>query len=176
MRLPFYMSTVFIPLIGLCVDKYGKRAYLLVISGVLGTITYILFITVTPILPLIGLGKIFFKLGLTYSIFCGVYWPSIVLILPPKLIPIAYGLGTSILNLGLALTPIAITYIYNSSFSYEVTMVFFIVLLSLSLIIAIIILIEDIKSHSNLLNSVVKEKEPTVLACEDQEGLLKVKN
>jgi MFS-type transporter involved in bile tolerance (Atg22 family) len=57
MALPFLVSSLLIPFIGLTVDKIGKRGYLLIFSAFTGIITYALFILVNPIFPLIMLGN-----------------------------------------------------------------------------------------------------------------------
>ena len=81
MALPFAISSVLIPLIGVYVDKYGQRIKLLIISYIIGTFTFILFILNEPIAPLI-------LLGVTYSIIAAVSWPSLSLIVPKELIVI----------------------------------------------------------------------------------------
>jgi MFS-type transporter involved in bile tolerance (Atg22 family) len=58
MALPFLISALIVPFLGLLVDKFGKRGYLMMISGFMSILTYILFILVNPVLPLITLGKI----------------------------------------------------------------------------------------------------------------------
>ena len=79
MALPFLISTILIPLIGLLIDKKGKRVKALIFSSFIGVITYIMFITFDPIIPLISL-------GFSYSIFCAVVWPSFSIIIPKDFI------------------------------------------------------------------------------------------
>jgi Mg2+/citrate symporter len=57
MALPFLISSFIIPVIGMFTDKYGQRTVLLALSCIVGIITYILFIVMNPILPLIFFGK-----------------------------------------------------------------------------------------------------------------------
>ena len=57
MALPFLVSALFVPFLGLLVDRIGKRGHFMIISAVLGIITYVLFIFLNPILPLVTLGK-----------------------------------------------------------------------------------------------------------------------
>lgn len=75
MALPFLISSLLIPFIGFLIDKKGKRATALIFSAFIGILTYVLFIFFDPIFPLI-------TLGLSYSIFCGVIWPSFSMIIP----------------------------------------------------------------------------------------------
>jgi len=58
MAVPFLISSILVPLFGLFIDKLGKRGYIMIISGLLGVITYVFFILFNPILPLVTLGKI----------------------------------------------------------------------------------------------------------------------
>ena len=55
-------------------DKKGKRAKALILSAFVGIITYMMFIFFDPIIPLI-------TLGLSYSIFCAVIWPSFSMVI-----------------------------------------------------------------------------------------------
>jgi len=59
MALPFLISTVFIPITGKFVDKQGKRAKCLIAAAAIGILTYFMFITLAPLIPLISLGKSF---------------------------------------------------------------------------------------------------------------------
>lgn len=79
MGLPFLISSFLIPLLGLVIDKYGHRANTILISAVCGLITFILFLFINPIVPLI-------LLGVTYSLFASIFWPSITLVVPKELL------------------------------------------------------------------------------------------
>ncbi len=73
MILQLITSVIFIPVIGYFVDIVGKRTKMLVIAASLGVITYCLFILTYPTIPLI-------LLGVTYSLFATVIWPSLALV------------------------------------------------------------------------------------------------
>lgn len=60
-------------ILGQIIDRYGKRAYLCIFSSFLMIITFILFYSITPIIPVI-------LLGIGYSIFASVIWSTIPLI------------------------------------------------------------------------------------------------
>ena len=81
MILNFIIIVLFIPSIGYFVDIQGKRTKLLISAASLGVITYSLFIFSHPTIPLI-------LLGITYSIFSTVIWPSLVLIVKKEIIVI----------------------------------------------------------------------------------------
>jgi len=56
MALPFLISSFLIPFVGVFIDKKGKRVKCLIAAAGIGIITYIMFITVAPFIPLISLG------------------------------------------------------------------------------------------------------------------------
>ena len=152
MALPFFISSLLVPFIGMAVDKFGKRGNLLIFSAFLGVITYILFMATSPILPLI-------LLGITYSIFASVLWPALTLIVPKNIVGIALGFATSLQNLGLVFFPMIIAFIYTNTQSYDFTLLFFIFILSLSLGLSIFIEIEDRKQNRILHSVPFEEKE-----------------
>jgi MFS family permease len=79
MTLQLITSVLFIPCIGYWVDVVGKRTKLLVTAASLGVVTYSLFILTYPTLPLI-------LLGITYSLFATVIWPSLALVVKKEII------------------------------------------------------------------------------------------
>ena len=152
MALPFFISSLLVPFLGLFVDKFGKRGHLLIFSAFLGIITYILFIFITPIFPLI-------LLGFTYAIFASVFWPAITLVVPKNIVGVALGFATSLQNLGLVIFPLIIAYIYTNTQSYDFTLLFFLFILIISLGLGVYIDFEDYK-HNRILHKVITyEKE-----------------
>jgi len=83
-----------------------------------------------------------------------VFWPSISLIVPQDYIGIALGFTTSLQNFGLVFFPMIIAYIYTTSHSYDITLLFFIFLLIIATVLAVCIHFEDL-GHANVLNSVL---------------------
>lgn len=156
MALPFFISSLLIPFIGIAVDKFGKRGRLLIFSSFLGIITYILFVLATPIFPLI-------LLGFTYAIFASVFWPALTLVVPKNIVGIALGFATSLQNLGLVFFPLIIAFIYTNSKSYDITLLFFITIMVISLGIGIWIEFEDYK-NDRVLHSVSAQEVPKALS------------
>jgi len=143
--LQFISSTVFIPFIGLFVDKIGQRSNLLILASTLGIATYSLFILTYPTLPLI-------LLGFTYSLFATVIWPSFALIVPNDIIGIAYGMTSSLQNIGIVFFPLIVESLFIWTKKYEITLLFFFFLMINGLILSIYIKIEDY-SNSGILDS-----------------------
>ena len=131
MILNFIIIVLFIPSIGYFVDIQGKRTKLLISAASLGVITYSLFIFSHPTIPLI-------LLGITYSIFSTVIWPSLVLIVKKEIIVIyhlfmnnqgvAFGLSLSLQNLGIMIFPLIVKFMNVDTKNYEIVNISFIFL------------------------------------------------
>jgi MFS family permease len=151
-------TILFTPLAGLAVDKYGKRATMMIYgSGLL--------VLVHTSLGLTGLTPYFaiFFLGVAFSLVPAAMWPSVALIVEEKKIGTAFGLMTAIQNMGLFLFPIFAGYmldITNSGVSpqmvadgvahydYTYTMLMFAGLGLLGLLFAFLLKREDDKEGS----------------------------
>ncbi len=93
-------TIVFTPLFGGFVDKYGKRASLMLIGSLLlmGVHLILSLTYITPYIPM-------FILGIAFSLVPAAMWPSVALIVEERRIGTAYGVMTSIQNLGLFAFP-----------------------------------------------------------------------
>jgi MFS family permease len=113
MSIPYLISSISSPLLGHLVDKVGKRAVLATAaSGILLLVHLTLAMTdISPIVPMI-------LQGTAYSLFAAVMWPSVPLTVSKQYTGTAFGVITSIQNMGLALFPLIIASIYNTSGSY----------------------------------------------------------
>eukprot|EP00804_Cyclotella_cryptica_P002129 CCRYP_006549-RA/>CCRYP_006549-RA protein AED:0.02 eAED:0.02 QI:208/1/1/1/1/1/3/273/614 len=110
MSIPYLISSVSSPLLGHMIDKVGRRA---VIATVASTILLLVHLSLalldcSPVGPMVGQ-------GIAYSLYAAVLWPSVPLTVSKQFIGTAFGVITSIQNMGLALFPLAIATIYNSS-------------------------------------------------------------
>ena len=110
MSIPYLISALSSPPLGLLVDKIGRRAQIATFaSGLL----FIVHLTMavshsSPILPLIGQ-------GIAYSCYAAVIWPSVPLTVDKMYTGTAFGVITSVQNIGLALFPLMIVSIYKAS-------------------------------------------------------------
>jgi len=131
--IPYFMSAALSPILGIIIDKIGKRAIFITSSSVLVAIScfiaalcpYTSEPNYTCLLPLI-------LVGFGYSIYASALWSSIPYIVPARTIGSAFGLATSIQAIGLVISP-AISGILQgrTPYRYENTYIF---LGSLSLI------------------------------------------
>jgi MFS family permease len=110
MSIPYIISAICSPFLGKVVDNYGYRALIATCAPFLLIWVHLslAITTITPEIPLAGQ-------GLSYSAFAAVLWPSIPLVVEKRLIGLAYGVCTSVQNIGLATFPLIVATIYESS-------------------------------------------------------------
>ena len=124
-----YATILFTPIFGFLVDKRGKRASMMIAGSLLLVVGHLTLglTTITPYLPLV-------LLGIAISLVPAAMWPAVALIVEEKRLGTAYGLMTSIQNLGLFGVPILaglITDLVNrgkpegATLDYRLTMVMF---------------------------------------------------
>lgn len=70
MSVTFIMSSFLFPMVGMTIDRYGCRVYLLLFSSALILISFILLAFFYPLFPLV-------ILGIAYSLFGGIVWPTV---------------------------------------------------------------------------------------------------
>ena len=110
MSIPYIISACLSPILGGFVDKCGYRAIIATIAPAVLVAVHLLlgYTDISPVGPLVGQ-------GLAYCGFAAVIWPSVALVVDPRLVGLAYGTAFSIQNIGLASFPLIIASIYSSS-------------------------------------------------------------
>ena len=110
MSIPYIISGVMAPALGLYVDFYGGRAIIATVAPLLLVVVHFSlgYSSVNPIVPLVGQ-------GLAYSGFAAVLWPAIPLVVPERLIGLAYGVTIATLNMGTAALPLVVAAIYKAN-------------------------------------------------------------
>lgn len=108
MSIPYIISACLSPLLGGVVDRFAMRAIIATVSPLVLVVVHCFlgFSNVSPVGPLIGQ-------GLAYSGFAAVLWPSVALVVEPRLVGLGYGIVVSIQNFGLAVFPLIIATIYQ---------------------------------------------------------------
>jgi hypothetical protein len=111
MSIPYALSAVLIPILGLLVDRFGGRALLVSVSALVlvcvhTTLGYLL--DIGPIIPLIGQ-------GVAYAMFVTVFWPAVPMVIENRLTGLAFGVAVSVQNGGCALMPVLASLIYTDS-------------------------------------------------------------
>ena len=77
MSVTFIISSLLFPIVGVLVDKIGLRIYFLILSSVLIIVSFVLFLNIYPFIPLV-------VLGMAYSLFGAIIWPSIAYLIEEK--------------------------------------------------------------------------------------------
>jgi nitrate/nitrite transporter NarK len=112
MMIPYTISAVASPFLGYVVDRFGGRAWLALIAPILLVSVHLLFaMGGSDISPVYGMAG----MGIAYSIFAAALWPSVPLCVKPSHVGTAYGTITAMQNLGLALLPVPVGYIFELS-------------------------------------------------------------
>lgn len=110
MSIPYIISGVLSPFLGLAIDKFGLRAVIACIAPAILVIVHLLlgFSDVSPVGPLVGQ-------GMAYTGFAAVLWPAVPLVVEDRLTGLGFGVITSLQNLGCAVIPLVVAAIFNVS-------------------------------------------------------------
>ena len=151
MSIPYIISAVLSPLLGGLVDRCGYRAVIATIAPVMLVIVHSLlaWTDVSPEGPLVGQ-------GLAYAGFAAVIWPSVPLVVPGRLVGLAYGVAFSIQNAGLASFPLIIAAIYadNNDKYIPSVEVFFVIVALVGVLVGIYLNFYDYYYIDSVLNRV----------------------
>uniref|UniRef100_A0A7S0HMB8 Lysosomal dipeptide transporter MFSD1 n=1 Tax=Phaeocystis antarctica TaxID=33657 RepID=A0A7S0HMB8_9EUKA len=111
---PFLMSAVLTPVLGHLVDNRGGRATLCLLSALACLLVHLLLgLTALPAKVLL-LG-----LGLGYSVFAAVIWPSVAYVVDSKALGTAYGVVTSLQNFGLFAIPLLVGAVHEATLRWQ---------------------------------------------------------
>lgn len=115
----YISSAVICPIFGLIVDQIGRRVQLMCFSYLFLIGAHILMILPEKssqnyfvIVPLA-------MLGVFYSMFAAILWPSFALVVQKKYYGSAYGITTAVQNGGLAAVPLAVGWIWDTYQDYR---------------------------------------------------------
>jgi MFS family permease len=140
-----FASMVFAPFFGQLVDKFGKRASVMVVGSILMVPAFLLmaFTMIPPAFPMIVLGAAFVMVP-------AAMWPSIPLIVEKNRVGTAFGLTTMIQNIGLALFPWLNGSLRDATSDYTASMVMFSALGFIGLTFAILLRRADSREGGHL--------------------------
>lgn len=110
LAIPFFISACCSPFLGGIVDKFGHRAHLMAVSACSLMLAHVL-LAFTHIQPAVCLVII----GISYSIYAAVVWPSVAFVVEEHQLGTAYGLITAVQNAGLAVAPLLVGQIQDST-------------------------------------------------------------
>mmetsp|Transcript_22965 Transcript_22965/g.35382 ORF Transcript_22965/g.35382 Transcript_22965/m.35382 type:complete len:680 (-) Transcript_22965:30-2069(-) len=109
MSIPYIVSAFLSPFLGHFVDRVGYRSIFITLSPTILVIVHVVlgFSNTSPVFPLI-------LQGVAFSIFAAVIWPSVPLCVERKHAGTAFGVMTSVQNIGLTLFPIFVADLHQT--------------------------------------------------------------
>ncbi len=155
MGIPFIITAVCSPFMGAIVGRWGGNAVL-----ILGSATVLLMVHLTFALSSSWTVLIVFLvfMGLAYTVYAAALWPAVPSTVQKHQIGTAYGLMTSLQNVGLAIFPLCVGAIRAEAGEYSSVEIFFTCLAGLGIGIAVWLLVHD-QSEGGILNMAAEERE-----------------
>ena len=140
-----FASMVLAPFAGHLLDKFGKRASIMIIGSLI-LIPSHLVMAVTNIYPAWPM----MALGAAFVLVPAAMWPAIPLVVKAEQVGTAFGICTMIQNIGLALFPYLNGMLRDKTKSYTASMLMFVGLGVLGLIFSIMLKLADRKANDVL--------------------------
>lgn len=116
---PYIISAILSPILGLTIDHVGKRALLIILSSVILTCAYATSMMMpecdqcyNEMYPLV-------LTGIGYSIYAAAIWGSIPYLVPSTTVGTAFGIATAIQNIGLVISPTLVGLIKDNTKSID---------------------------------------------------------
>lgn len=167
----YLSAAAMIPIFGLAMDYYGKRALLMIFSALLfmGIHLTIAFLPGTngpdPDYSIVGC---LFGIGIFYSTFAATYWPCIPIVVEERLTATAYGVSAALQNLMLTLTPLALGTIHDRTIEvgkgYFWTEITLMILVACGLVATVLVYFVDIKTGGILHKPLAIDKRTVLKA------------
>ena len=146
---PYMVAAIFSPLLGLLIDKVGRRALFICLSSVMILVACSLTKSIPDstdgeMQPLIFIPLIF--LGMGYSVYAAALWGSVPYTCEPNQISTAFGLCTSFQNIGMTISPLIAGYILNtdSIYNYFWYLTYFEVIATIGVVLNICLYVDDL--------------------------------
>lgn len=168
MAIPDTLSAVFVPVVGIFVDKYGHRCKISILCGVMMALIHYYFAYATaespsPIPFLVGL-------GFSYAMLL-IFWPSIPLVVHESKLSTAFGFQASALNGSLAIVPIFVAILLNADPTYTLVELFFCFSCALGVVLSIYLYLLDSQNGGVLEKPQTVVLSPTYKILKDEEEL-----
>ena len=161
---PYIISAFASPVLGLVIDKVGRRALFICASSLMILIACGISMVIPDSQPLDRNNAIFLPLsmlGLGYSVYAAALWGSVPYVCEPKQIGTAYGLVTSVQNIGLTISPLIAGSMLKTKKDggYFWYFVYFEVLAVIGICLNLWLYMDDLKYRGGILNKVDKGEE-----------------
>lgn len=113
------VSAFLSPVLGLFVDKFGRRPLLLVSSSACFCLCHSLFLAMPPCHQCLHILALYILLGVALSVYGSVVWPSVSMVVDADTTGTALGLTTAMQNFGMAVSPMIITHLRTVSNGFQ---------------------------------------------------------
>ena len=161
--IPYIISAIASPFLGAAIDRFGKRAFLICLSSLILIFAFGASMKMpechqcyNEIYPLVFT-------GIGYSIYAAAIWGSIPYVVSPAATGTAFGLATSIQNIGLCTAPTIVGYIKDKTHSvdhgYFYMNAFFVGINLIGLVLNLNLYYIDIKYNNSVLDKVDTGKQ-----------------
>ena len=162
---PYIISAFASPVLGLLIDCVGKRALFICASSLMILVACAISMVIPDSVKAEDGGhmnKLIFiplsMLGLGYSVYAAALWGSVPYVCEPKQIGTAYGLVTSVQNIGLTISPIIAGWMLSTKKDggYFWYFIYFELLAIIGICFNLLLYVDDIKNRGGILNRVDK--------------------
>lgn len=139
------------PILGILVDRFGRRPMLLCFSSgcfVLANVGFILWPACERCWSILSL---YILMGIGLSVYGSVIWPCVPLVVEEHMVGTAYGLATSAQNLGMAVSPMLIKWLNKASGGWTTSFIYILVCVSTGLCAGLVVWIMDYRSDRRLI-------------------------
>lgn len=144
-------SAFLAPVLGLIVDRFGRRPLLLVFSSsafVIALSGFMIYPKCHHCESVLGL---YILMGVALSVYGSVIWPIVPLCVDKSVVGTAFGLMTALQNMGMAISPMVLTYLHQNSGSFTSSFVYILGCVCVGLAAGITIWILDRKGDGRLM-------------------------
>ena len=166
--IPYIISAIASPFLGAIIDKFGKRAFLICLSSLMLIFAFGSSMMMpqchqcyNELYPLV-------LTGIGYSIYASAIWGSIPYVVKPAAVGTAFGLATSIQNIGLCMAPTIVGFIKDKTkavdHGYYYMNVFFVAINLVGLVLNLNLYYIDIKYNKGILDKADEGKQPAALS------------
>lgn len=107
------------PVLGLVVDKFGRRPMLLTVSSLIFVACHLTFLLFPHCDHCGGIVGVYILMGIALSVYGAVVWPCIPLTVKPEMVGTAFGITTALQNMGMALSTMLLSYLHSATGSFN---------------------------------------------------------
>jgi len=143
-------SAVLSPILGLCVDRWGRRPMLLVTSAVCLCCCHIGFLLFPQCYHCATVIVLYVLMGAGVSVYGSVIWPCIPLVVDQEVVGTAFGITTSLQNFGMAVSPMILTALHSATDAWTVPFLYIVACCAVGSIAGVVIWILDARGSKSL--------------------------